>query len=101
MSIFGNVAELSAERMEELAGQANPRDAGIAAVIATDKFQPLSGDATAHLAVNIERFDIGAELNKLLDEAREKYATAKKEQASIAHQQLALPPAATISDPGC
>jgi hypothetical protein len=44
MSIFGNVAELSAERMEELAGQASLRDAGITAGIATDKLLALSGD---------------------------------------------------------
>jgi hypothetical protein len=44
-SIFANVAEISAERMEELAGQANLRDAGITAGIATDKLLALSGDA--------------------------------------------------------
>ena len=37
MSIFANVAEISAERMEELAGQASLRDAGTTAGIATDK----------------------------------------------------------------
>jgi hypothetical protein len=31
MSIFANVAEISAERMEELAGQASLRDAGTTA----------------------------------------------------------------------
>ena len=36
-SIFGNVAEIAAERMEELAGKASLRDAGITAGIATDK----------------------------------------------------------------
>ena len=44
MLIFANVAELSAERMEELAGQANLRDAGTTAGIATDKLLALSGD---------------------------------------------------------
>jgi hypothetical protein len=44
MSIFANVAEISAERMEELAGQANLRDAGTTAGIATDKLLALSGD---------------------------------------------------------
>ena len=34
MSIFGNVAEIAAERMEELAGQASLRDAGTTAGIA-------------------------------------------------------------------
>ena len=44
MSVFANVAEISAERMEELAGQASLRDAGITAGIATDKLLALSGD---------------------------------------------------------
>jgi hypothetical protein len=44
MSIFLNVAEVSAERMEELAGQASLRDAGTTAGIATDKLLALSGD---------------------------------------------------------
>jgi hypothetical protein len=44
MLIFANVAELSAERMEELAGQASLRDAGTTAGIATDKVLALSGD---------------------------------------------------------
>jgi hypothetical protein len=42
MSIFANVAEISAERMEELAGQACLRDAGTTAGIATDKLIALS-----------------------------------------------------------
>lgn len=44
MSVFANVAEIAAERMEELAGQANLRDAGVTAGIATDKLLALSGD---------------------------------------------------------
>jgi len=46
MSIFANVAEISAERMEELAGQASLRDAGTTAGIATDKLLALSSDAS-------------------------------------------------------
>jgi transposase-like protein len=42
-SIFANVAEIAAERMEELAGQATLRDAGTTAGIATDKLLALSG----------------------------------------------------------
>ena len=37
VSILGNVAELAAERMEELAPHATLRDAGMAAGVATDK----------------------------------------------------------------
>ena len=46
MSIFANVAEISAERMEQLAGQASLRDAGITSGIATDKLLALSGDSS-------------------------------------------------------
>jgi hypothetical protein len=41
-SIFGNIAEIAAERMEELAGTASLRDAGITAGIATDKLLALT-----------------------------------------------------------
>ena len=44
MSIFANVAEISAERMEELAGHASLRDAGVSAGIATDKLLALAGE---------------------------------------------------------
>jgi hypothetical protein len=47
ISIFGNVAELAGERMEELAGKATLRDAGITAGIATDKLLALLGEAAA------------------------------------------------------
>jgi len=43
-SIFANVAEISAQRMEELAGQASLRDAGTTADIATDKLLAFSSD---------------------------------------------------------
>src|SRR5215470_13052867 len=42
MSSFFNVAEISAERMEELAGHASLRDAGTTAGIATGKLLALS-----------------------------------------------------------
>jgi hypothetical protein len=42
MSIFGNVAELGAQRMEELAGKASLRDAGTTAGIATDKLDAMA-----------------------------------------------------------
>ena len=46
ISVFGNVAEIAAERMEELAGKASLRDAGTTAGIATDKLLALSGDSS-------------------------------------------------------
>jgi len=44
VSIFGNVAEIAAERMEELAGKASLREAGTTAGIATDKLLALPGE---------------------------------------------------------
>jgi hypothetical protein len=52
MSVFANVAELSAERMEELTGKATLRDAGVSAGIATDKLLALTGQMpSVNLAV--------------------------------------------------
>jgi transposase-like protein len=53
ISIFGNVAEMSAERMEQLCGKANLRDAGISAGIATDKMLALTGQMPAVNIANI------------------------------------------------
>lgn len=52
ISIFGNVAEIAGERMEELAGKASLRDAGTTAGIATDKLLALLGE-TGGVPVNI------------------------------------------------
>ena len=82
MSIFANVAEISAERMEELSGQANLRDAGTTAGIATDKVLAVSGDPALtvhHLhSVRIERGDLIA-----FALARSKKANAKVIDAKI------------------
>ena len=59
VSIFGNVAEIAAERMEELAGGASLRDAGVTAGIATDKLMPLLGEAAAGVPVHIN-LNVGA-----------------------------------------
>jgi len=53
ISIFGNVAEMSAERMEVLCGKASLRDAGISAGIATDKILALTGQMPAVNIANI------------------------------------------------
>jgi hypothetical protein len=72
MSIFGNVAEIAAERMEELAGQASLRDAGITAGIATDKLLALASDpfsqANNHLHVHLEPVDLMGQFNQMLKE---------------------------------
>jgi hypothetical protein len=70
ISIFGNVAEMSAERMEELCGKANLRDAGISAGIATDKILALTGQTSA---VNIANIWVPSE-----EEREEMRATDRK-----------------------
>ena len=75
MSIFANVAEISAERMEELAGQASLRDAGITSGIATDKLLSLSGDPALtqtqqHLHLHLQSNDIARQFNDLLAAAQ-------------------------------
>jgi hypothetical protein len=62
MSIFGNVAELEAERMEELAPHATLRDAGMAAGIATDKLLALLGETGGGVPVEINLYPGVAEL---------------------------------------
>jgi hypothetical protein len=53
ISIFGNVAEIAGERMEQLAGKASLRDAGTTAGIATDKLLALLGETGGGVPVNI------------------------------------------------
>jgi hypothetical protein len=53
VSIFGNVAEIAAERMEELADGASLRDAGTTAGIATDKLLALLGETGAGVPVQV------------------------------------------------
>jgi hypothetical protein len=71
MSIFGNVAEMAAERMEELAGQASLRDAGTTAGIATDKLLALSSDPFSqanqqHLYVHLDKSNAINEWNNFV-----------------------------------
>jgi hypothetical protein len=54
VSIFGNVAEVAAERMEELASGATLRDAGTTAGIATDKLLALLGEHAQGVPVQID-----------------------------------------------
>jgi hypothetical protein len=71
MSIFANVAEISAERIEQLAGQASLRDAGITSGIATDKLPALSGDSflaqtQQNLHLHLNGSDIASQWNDLM-----------------------------------
>ena len=80
MSIFGNVAEIAAERMEELAGQATLRDAGITAGIATDKLLALSGDPQVnqqHLHVHLQPVDIIGQFNEMVSRLQRNFLEAK------------------------
>jgi len=67
ISIFGNVAEVAAERMEELAPQASLRDAGTTAGIATDKLLALLGDSQTQVQsythVHISMNELAARFN--------------------------------------
>jgi hypothetical protein len=62
VSIFGNVAEIAGERMEELAGKASLRDAGTTAGIATDKLLVLLGEQGGGVPVQINLYTGVAEL---------------------------------------
>jgi hypothetical protein len=62
ISIFGNVAEIAGERMEELAGGASLRDAGTTAGIATDKLLALLGETGGGVPVEINLYPGVAEL---------------------------------------
>jgi len=65
MLLFANVAELSAERMEELTGKANLRDAGVSAGIATDKLLALTGQLpSVQIAVVLPTAEERAELQR-------------------------------------
>jgi hypothetical protein len=62
VSIFGNVAEIAAERMEELARSATLRDMGTTAGIATDKLLALLGETGGGVPVQINMYTGVAEL---------------------------------------
>jgi hypothetical protein len=62
VSIFGDVAEIAAERMEELAGKASLRDAGTTAGVATDKLLLLLGETGGGVPVQINLHTGVAEL---------------------------------------
>jgi hypothetical protein len=69
-SIFANVAEIAAEPMEELAGQASLRDAGTTAGIVTDKLLALNSDpqnqANQHLHVHLQPVDLIGPFNQMI-----------------------------------
>ena len=82
MSIFANVAEISGERMEELAGQANLRDAGITAGIATDKLLALTGDSIQNVH-HLHSIDLSDDDLVAFAVMRSKQLDAEKRKAAV------------------
>ena len=90
------IAKLAYDRVEDQIDSAPLPQAVVTAGVFTDKFQLLSGDATAHsfnLNVKMERVDLVEQFNRL-------HAAIRAENASITQTQLALPGGKTISDSG-
>ena len=88
LSIFGNVAELGAERMEELAPHATLRDAGMAAGIATDRLLTLLGDSGG---VPVQ---INMQVNaQALHERFAQWTAALQKEAECAENKESLPTA--------
>jgi hypothetical protein len=95
VSIFGNVAEIAAERMEELAGGATLRGAGTTAGIATDKLLLLLGETGGGVPVQINLHTGVAEL------LHKRYNELVKqiESGASAETKEALPNGETFLDP--
>jgi hypothetical protein len=99
VSIFGNVAEIAAERMEELAGRATLRDAGTTAGIATDKLLALSGEPALtihHEHTHTHQHELIQALNNAVERIEKRAQAAVVEvptlpprDASVAGENLA------------
>jgi hypothetical protein len=96
MSIFGNVAEIAAERMEELAGGASLRDAGITAGIATDKLLALLGETGGGVPVEINMYPGVVEL---LHQRYQELIASLPREAQTAENKESLPNGETLSEP--
>jgi hypothetical protein len=101
------IAKLAYDRVEDQIDTAPLPQAVVTAGVFTDKFQLLSGDATARLEnfnFNMKPVDIVAEFQKLHDAIREKAAKVEQareeEKAGMTRHQLALPAGETASDSG-
>jgi hypothetical protein len=96
------IAKLAYDRVEDQIDSAPLPQAVVTAGVFTDKFQLLSGDATAHafnVNLKLERVDLVAKFNRLHEALAAKADEAiKQEEASSS--QLALPNRETISDSG-
>jgi hypothetical protein len=98
------IAKLAYDRVEDQIDTAPLPQAVVTAGVFTDKFQLLSGDATARLEnfnFNMKPIDLVAEFQKFHDAIREKAKQVEEEEkARITSQQLALPAGETIGDSG-
>jgi hypothetical protein len=105
-SIYGNIAEIAAERMEELAGTASLRDAGITAGIATDKLLALTQDPQSqlnnHVHVHLESIDIMGQFNQMLKQlpttASKAKNTATKALPSGPNKEATPPPEPCVGE---
>ncbi len=94
VSIFGNVAEIAAERMEELASKASLRDAGTTAGIATDKLLALLGEAggvPAQVSVQVNVDALHAKYAELVAEISGTQTAESKEATSNGETFLDAP----------
>jgi hypothetical protein len=85
-SIFGNVAEIGAERMEELAGKASLRDAGTTAGIATDKFLVLIGQTPPSVGVVIMPSETDREERRAIDAKLDASPSASQSRRPVAQR---------------
>jgi hypothetical protein len=91
VSIFGNVGEIAAERMEELTGGATLRDAGTTAGIATDKLLALLGESGGGVAVHV-----GLQVNAALLHARYQQLVKQIENGAGEESKEPLPNGETM-----
>jgi hypothetical protein len=95
------IAKLAYDRVEDQIDSAPLPQAVVAAGVFTDKFQLLSGDATARvmdLSVYAKPVDLVAEWNKFHEAIRAKVNAVGKEEKASMTRQLALPGSETIAD---
>jgi hypothetical protein len=98
------IAKLAYDRVEDQIDTAPLPQAVVTAGVFTDKFQLLSGDATArpeNFNFNMKPVDIAGEWKRFHEAIREKAKQAtEEERARITGNQLALPAGETIAGSG-
>jgi transposase len=105
VSILGNVAELAAERMEELAPHATLRDAGMAAGVATDKLLALLGDSggvPVQINMQVNAQLIQERFNKAAEEIQSRALAEPKailNSTALPSSEQQLPNGETLPEP--